>query len=353
MVERLRTWLCPTPEHRVRVVEAGPRVRTARRVAAGAIGVGTLLAAPWTGWWTLALFVPAGVLLLTLDRFLDRSDSPELIALGTLLAMMALIAAAAAGTGGSDSPVLVWLAIPPGMAALRFRWTVTMTLCAVAALTLLAVGLGVDAAAVADDPVTMIAALVMLANVVAVTSALMRGELEHRQRAVVDPLTGLLNRGAIKSRAPELEQQARVTGASVCLVLCDLDRFKQVNDTYGHERGDAVLKEAAYAIRKTLRSFELVYRIGGEELLVVLPDVELAEGVAIGERLRIAVEDARPGGLDLTLSAGVAAAAGHAVSYDDLFREADGALLCAKRAGRNRVEVAGLREPVPAEAASA
>ena len=116
-------------------------------------------------------------------------------------------------------------------------------------------------------------------------------------------------------------------------MLCDLDRFKQVNDTYGHERGDAVLKEAAYAIRKTLRSFELVYRIGGEELLVVLPDVELAEGVAIGERLRIAVEDARPGGLDLTLSAGVAAAAGHAVSYDDLFREADGALMCAKRAG--------------------
>ena len=73
-------------------------------VAAGAIGVGTLLAAPWTGWWTLALFVPAGIQLLTLDRFLDRSDSPELIALGTLLAMMVVMAAAAAGTGGPGQP---------------------------------------------------------------------------------------------------------------------------------------------------------------------------------------------------------------------------------------------------------
>jgi diguanylate cyclase (GGDEF)-like protein len=351
MMERLRSWLCPTAAHRVRVVEASPRVRTARLVAAGAIGVGTVAAAPWTGWWTLLLFLPAGMLLLTLDRFLDRSDSPELIALGTLSVMMAVIALAAAGTGGPASPVLVWLAIPPGMAALRFRWTVTMTLCAVAALAIVGVAFGVDARAALDDPVPMIAALVMLANVVAVTSALMRGELEHRDRAVIDPLTGLLNRSALESRVPELEQQARLTGAPVCLVLCDLDRFKRVNDTYGHDRGDAVLKEATYAMRKTLRSFELVYRIGGEELLVVLPDARIEQGAEIAERLRDAVQAARPGGVDLTMSAGVAAAAGHGVAYDNLFREADGALLRAKRSGRNRVELAGIA-PL-AQAASA
>ena len=352
MLERLRNWLCPTAADRVRVVEASPRVRTARLVGAGAIGVGTLAAAPWTGWWTLLLFVPAGLLLLTLDRFLDSSDSPELVALGTLLVMMGVITAAAAGTGGPASPVLVWLAIPPGMAALRFRWAVTMALCAVAALTIVGMGFGVNAAAAIDDPVPMFAALVMLANVVAVTSALMRGELEHRDRAVIDPLTGLLNRAALESRVPELEQQARLTGAPVCLVLCDLDRFKGVNDTYGHDRGDAVLREATYAMRKTLRSFELLYRIGGEELLVVLPDAGIERGAEIAERLRAAIEAARPAGVDLTMSGGVAAAAGHAVAYDNLFREADGALLRAKRSGRNRVELATVA-PELAAAASA
>jgi diguanylate cyclase (GGDEF)-like protein len=113
-----------------------------------------------------------------------------------------------------------------------------------------------------------------------------------------------------------------------------------VNDTHGHERGDAVLKEAAYTIRKALRSFELVYRIGGEELLVILPGVDLCEGCDVGERLRRAVAEAQPAGVSLTISAGVAAAAGADVRYDDLFRQADDALLRAKRAGRNRVMAA-------------
>jgi diguanylate cyclase (GGDEF)-like protein len=342
MLDRLRTWLCPTPAHRVRVVEAGPRVRKARAVVAGAVGLGTLLAAPWTGLWTLALFVPAGVFLVTLDHFLDRSDSPELVALGALLLMTGVLAAAAAGTGGPGSPVLAWLAIPPAMAALRFRWTVTMALCGLAALLILAVGLAPDPAQAWEDPAPIDAALVMLAAIVAVTTALMRGELEHRDRAVIDPLTGLLNRGALDSRVPELEQQARLTGGSVCLVLCDIDHFKRVNDTHGHERGDVALKEAAYAIRMSLRSFELVYRIGGEELLVVLPGVDVAGGCDVGERLRTAVASARPAGLDVTISAGVAAAAGARVRYEDLFRQADAALLRAKRAGRNRVMAAGV-----------
>jgi diguanylate cyclase (GGDEF)-like protein len=334
----------------VRVVEAGPRVHKARVVAAGAIGVGVLAAVPWTGWWTLILFAPAGLHLVTMNRLLDRSDRPELVALSTLLVMQLAIAGSAAGTGGPDSPVLAWMAIPPAMAALRFRWEVTMVLCLLAATLIVGVAVGVDPAGAWDDPVPMIAALVMLVNIVGVTTALMRGELEHRDRAVIDPLTGLLNRTALGSRTAELEQQARLTGGSVCLVLCDLDRFKAVNDTHGHERGDVVLKEAAYAIRKALRSFELVYRIGGEELLVVLPGIALDEGMEIAERVRSAVMDARPGGLELTLSAGVAAAAGEAVAYEALFREADAALLRAKREGRNRVVAAG-ESPALAQAA--
>ena len=114
---------------------------------------------------------------------------------------------------------------------------------------------------------------------------LTEGELEHRDRAVLDPLTGLLNRSSLESRAVEIEQQARLTGGPVSLVLLDLDRFKRVNDTHGHERGDAVLRDVAYEIRKSLRSFELIYRIGGEEFLVLLPGVALHEAVEVAERV--------------------------------------------------------------------
>jgi diguanylate cyclase (GGDEF)-like protein len=123
--------------------------------------------------------------------------------------------------------------------------------------------------------------------------------------------------------------------------VLDLDRFKRVNDTYGHARGDAVLRDAAYEIRKSLRSFELVYRIGGEEFLVLLPGVELSEAVEVAERIRQSVAEGRPGELELTVSAGVAADSGGDIRYHDLFSAADAALLDAKRGGRNRVEVAG------------
>jgi diguanylate cyclase (GGDEF)-like protein len=158
---------------------------------------------------------------------------------------------------------------------------------------------------------------------------------------VLDPLTGLLNRSSLAARVAELEQQARLTGAAVSFVVVDLDSFKRVNDTYGHDRGDAVLRDVAYEMRKSLRSFELIYRIGGEEFLILLPGVEMAEAMQIADRLRLAIEDARPGELKLTLSAGVAMGAGAHVSYDDLFKAADDALLRAKREGRNRVVAAG------------
>ena len=122
-------------------------------------------------------------------------------------------------------------------------------------------------------------------GITAIASALTEGELEHRDLAVLDALTGLLNRSSLESRAVEIEQQARLTGGAVSLVLLDLDSFKGVNDTYGHARGDAVLRDVAYEIRKSLRSFELVYRIGGEEFLVLLPGVELTEAVR-GRRAR-------------------------------------------------------------------
>ena len=132
-MESLRAWLCPTPAHRARVLEASARIGKARVVIAGAIGAGVLLGAPWNGWWTVALFVPAGLHLLTMDRWMERSERPELVAFGTLLTMLCVLVVAAAGTGGPHSAVLPWFAIVPAMATLRFRLAVSIALAGAAA----------------------------------------------------------------------------------------------------------------------------------------------------------------------------------------------------------------------------
>jgi diguanylate cyclase (GGDEF)-like protein len=132
----------------------------------------------------------------------------------------------------------------------------------------------------------------------------------------------------------------------VSLVLCDVDGFKAINDEHGHDRGDAVLRDIAYELRKRLRSFELVYRLGGEEFLIVLPGIGLEGGVVTAERLREAVEQARPKDIPVTISLGVSSASGAAVDYDELFRAADAALYDAKRDGRNRVVAATVRADV-------
>jgi diguanylate cyclase (GGDEF)-like protein len=271
---------------------------------------------------------------------MERSETPELVAFGTLLTMLLVLVAAAGGTGGSVSPVLPWFALVPAMATLRFRLAVSVTLSVVASLLIVGVGFAVDGEAALDQPVFMICALVMVANIVGVSTALMQGELEHRDRAVLDPLTGLLNRASLASRASEIEQQAQVTGGDLALVLLDLDRFKAVNDELGHDRGDAVLRDAAYEMRKSLRTFELAYRIGGEEFLLLLPGADLEMGLDIAERLRARLALAQPGGVQMTVSAGVSAASGSQVSYERMFREADAALLRAKREGRNLVMAA-------------
>jgi diguanylate cyclase (GGDEF)-like protein len=231
--------------------------------------------------------------------------------------------------------------LPVALSAARFRPQVVIVGAAITAAAMFGVCLVVDAQDLVDDPTLLISSLTLLIAVTAIMAALMEGELEHRDRAVLDPLTGLLNRASLDSRVLEIEEQAHLTGGAVSLVILDLDGFKRVNDTYGHKRGDAVLRDAAYQIRKSLRSFELVYRIGGEEFLVLLPGVDLPQALEIAERVRHAIEEARPGDLDLTTSAGVASDSGGDIRYDSLFRAADAALLAAKRGGRNRVETAG------------
>jgi diguanylate cyclase (GGDEF)-like protein len=338
--ETTGSFLCPTELDRLRVVEASGRVRVARTIGAAVIGLALVLAAPWVGWWTLIGFAIVAVDFATLEPRLRRSPRPERIAAASLILALVVIGATVALSGGPESPLLPWLVIPAMTSATRFRREVVVALGGLSVVVALAVTLPVDPDALVDDPSPLIVTLALLAVVSVIAGALLHGELEQRDLAVLDPLTGLLNRASLESRGVEIEQQALLSGAAVSLVVCDIDSFKQINDVHGHERGDAVLRDVALELRRSLRSFELVYRIGGEEFLVLLPGVGLKDAVEVAERVRAAVAAARPGGLEVTVSAGVAAASGEAVRYDNLFGAADEALLSAKRDGRNQVQAA-------------
>jgi diguanylate cyclase (GGDEF)-like protein len=214
-----------------------------------------------------------------------------------------------------------------------------------------AVAFGVDAAAVLNSPEILTAQVVLIICVAVLSTPLMRSDIQHRSDAVLDPLTGMLNRNALKVRVQELTQQSAVTGEPIGLIIGDLDHFKQINDTHGHSVGDAVLKEVAYLMRKQLRAFDLAYRLGGEEFLILLPGSDLPHAEDLAERLRarVGVENVA-GGIGVTMSFGVSASGpDEPFDYTTVFARADAALYRAKSDGRDRVRLAepeGLAVPV-------
>ncbi len=344
-----RSWLCPTEADRSRVVDASARVRIIRMVGTGAVGLALLSAEPWFGWWTFVLLALAVLNFVNVELRMRTSAKPERVSACAIVITMLLIAAGVVLSGGPSSPALPWLVLPAAMAAARFRAQVVIAALALTMIVIIGSTLAVDPAATIAKPVPVVVTLALLAAVVSIVLALQSAELHHRDEAILDPLTGLLNRHALAPRFAELSVQARVNSQPVCLMLCDVDNFKAVNDAHGHDQGDAVLRDVAYALRTQLRSFELVYRLGGEEFLVVLPGASLEKGVEVAERLRGAVEQTRPAGIRVTISLGVSAASGQRVSYDELFKAADTALYEAKRAGRNRAVAAPALAPAGEE----
>jgi len=161
---------------------------------------------------------------------------------------------------------------------------------------------------------------------------------------VIDQLTGLLNRRALATRSKELAQQSAVSGEPIGVIVGDLDRFKAINDSVGHAAGDAVLVDVAYRMRVYLRAFDLAYRIGGEEFVVMLPGADLWQAAALADDLHTAaVTETDGGGERVTMSFGVSASArGEPFRYGEVFAAADAALYEAKRTGRDRVCVAAL-----------
>lgn len=166
-----------------------------------------------------------------------------------------------------------------------------------------------------------------------------------RFQAAHDALTGLLNRAASLERLAEELNRAQREGTTLAVIMADLDRFKRINDTYGHLGGDAVLKEVARRISGSVRPYDVVGRYGGEEIIIVLPACDRTGAVSFAERIRRAIDagpvETNEGRIHVTTSLGVAiAGCSHTVDVDSVIREADRALYRAKLEGRNRVVTA-------------
>lgn len=168
------------------------------------------------------------------------------------------------------------------------------------------------------------------------------------EMALTDPLTGLYNRRYALSHLDQVSQNAQQSGQSFAVMLADLDRFKSVNDTYGHQAGDAVLIAVADRLRDNLRAVDLVARVGGEEFLIVMPDTSLKAARAAAERIcammkshPVALPDGN-GDVSVTLSIGLSVGPGNDTGRkgnEKLIAAADTALYTAKSEGRDKVTV--------------
>ena len=334
------SWLCRDDADRERVVDMERRIKPTRTLTFALIAAGLVFAGPWEGWWTLIPLAVAAVCFAIADRGIERIAKPEYAIAAAWVTSQTLIAASIALTGGVESPALGWLAIPVVTLAARFDARGVAAGMGLTVVLLLASTLGVHPGAVLDEPDRLVHTLVLVAGVALLSSALMESDREHRSDSVLDGLTGMLNRRSLAARVAELTEQSQIAGASIGLIVCDVDHFKAVNDEHGHSVGDAVLVDVAYALRKELRAFDMAYRLGGEEFLVLMPGAGPGEAAEIAERLRMAVAAFPAGGVDVTMSFGVASSRGGRFDYATLFAAADAALYEAKNGGRNRVVVA-------------
>jgi diguanylate cyclase (GGDEF)-like protein len=183
--------------------------------------------------------------------------------------------------------------------------------------------------------------IIQLSEQVALSMSNAQLRLKLRQQSIIDPLTELYNRRYMDETLKREQQRAKRRQSQLSLILVDLDHFKRVNDTYGHDTGDKLLRKVGEVLRQGIRAVDIACRFGGEELVVILPDCDLAAAVQRAEMLRAAVAAIELSGKAMahtvTASFGVASTSNGSDDAEALLRAADQALYTAKQTGRNRV----------------
>lgn len=182
------------------------------------------------------------------------------------------------------------------------------------------------------------ASLILTIFIINVTQNII-GELQRRlvAQAITDPLTGAFNRRHMQDRLEEALESSRRRPAPVSLLIIDIDHFKRVNDEHGHKAGDTVLQRLVSVIRKRARAIDLLFRMGGEEFVLLLPDTAEDDAFTVADALRLAIAETPVlEGVTVTVSIGVGAAL-PADTVESWIKDTDFALYAAKRAGRNTV----------------
>jgi diguanylate cyclase len=188
---------------------------------------------------------------------------------------------------------------------------------------------------------------IVLANItLSIIGALQRRLIDQ---AILDPLTGVFNRRHMGRCLSDIIERQRRSAAPASLLLIDVDHFKRINDQLGHAQGDSVLKGIASLVEKRSRKLDLLFRIGGEEFMLLLPDTQEAAATLVAEQLRASIaESSLLDGRRVTVSVGVSELR-RGETVDSWMKQADDALYAAKKAGRNRVSRAA-EAPVQEEA---
>jgi diguanylate cyclase (GGDEF)-like protein len=171
-----------------------------------------------------------------------------------------------------------------------------------------------------------------------------------KQLAYLDGLTGIFNRRYFETRITEEIERARRFGTELAVIMVDVDKFKSLNDTFGHLLGDEVLRQVSSLLSRQIRKIDVVCRYGGEEFVILLPQTAPEQALHVADKLRRAVEEWQFPGVPraLTVSGGVAVFPKHGDSRDELVKAADAALYQAKGAGRNRMLSARSAQPARA-----
>jgi diguanylate cyclase (GGDEF)-like protein len=337
------TWLCPDAASRERLLDMDERLKRPRAVAFALIAVGIVAAAPLIGWWGLGLLVVAVLGFRLAQGIAERIRAPEHALFASWAVSELVIAGSVAVTGGVTSYTACWLLVPLVTLPARFGTRGVGAGVAFIGVLVIVIAVAVEPTHPLPPIYALFALLITLTAVAVLSTALMRSDVDHRTEAVIDGLTGMLNRRALDQRLHELTAQAQITGQPVAVIAGDIDHFKRVNDEHGHARGDAVLVEVAYRLRKALRAYDLAYRVGGEEFLVILPGADVSAAAELAEQLRAAVAAEPAAGLWVTISFGIAGSAGRELERERLLGEADTALYEAKARGRDQVVAA--RQP--------